>query len=546
MVAIMKRGGVVRRVGLLSLTIIASFAYLASESVDYGDGPYYAHDIYNLLLIDPGHLLWRPLGALIYSVAYVFGYRGDILWILQAISFLASVGSVLATYSFLSRWTTPIVSLWGASILAFSNGFWGYSVSGSSYSAGLLFTILAITLAAPPRHRRQSVSRTVVAAVSGGMSALFWLPYGLLFPILLGLVAVSIGNEAGSDRVTIMRHLGLFLVSYGVTVGLPLVGCYLFLPLLAPHAVKLVEFQTQGFLGWLASSSHGNPPRYGFLQVLKWIFGWAQSVIAFGGFGQAAKLWILDGVELKWSSIVMGFVALLSFYGLLGYGLFKFWLERRVILRASYKPILLLGLCTFLLNSVFAFYWQATDPERYLPSLPFLVLVLAIAVDLERNAATRTVMMALSLLVVMSVNWSTAIYPAINPNSFKNQWLMAIREHLDKVDLLIVLGAKKYKLIDPHNPGMPKINNVSENVLTNPSSPEAYKVMALNDIQETRERGGHVFIGDSVFGVNTAPRDGWSFRENPVPSPKELDDLFSPMKGEFAFAVNGERVWRSR
>ena len=544
--------GMAQRVGLLLLAFVTSFAYLSGEPVWYGDAPYYADDISKLLLIEPGHLFWRPLGALVFSVAAFFGYRGDILGLLQVISFLASVGSVLASYSFLSRWTSPIVSLWGSAIVAFSNGFWGYSVSGSSYTAGLLFALLALILATPPKHH--TLLRTLLAGVCGGVAALFWLVYGLIFPVFMGLIVISINNEADSNPTMIVKHLSLFLFTYGVTVGLPLVGCTFLLPILDPHVVKELQHEPEGFLDWLASSSHGIRSPFGLVQVLRWVLGWAQSVIAFGDIGQSVRLWIIDGVESKWRSIATASVLLLSFYCLLGLCILKLWRHRRIIIQNGYVPVLMLILCSIILNSLFALSWQATDYERYLPSLPFLVLAFCVAMDLERGVLNRLAAMVLSLLVLVSVNWNTTIYPAIGANSVKNQWLKAIHQHLKKEDLLIVLGTNKSKIMDPHSPDMPKINNVSMKVLmhsscelcprTAPLSPQTYKDVILNDIQEARTRGGQIFIGDSVLGLDPQPRDGWSFREHPDPSPKDLDDFFSPMKGQFAFSVAGERVWK--
>jgi len=53
-----------------------------------------------------------------------------------------------------------------------------------------------------------------------------------------------------------------------------------------------------------------------------------------------------------------------------------------------------------------------------------------------------------------------------------------------------------------------------------------------------------VFLADTLFGTNDAPRNGWSFRETPRPTPSELQDVFLPFKSDrVAFVVGTERVW---
>jgi hypothetical protein len=528
--------------GLLSLAVVSSCAYLMSESAAYGDAPYYADDISKRLLIEPGHLLWRPLGSSIFSIASFFGYRGDVLWILQVLSFLASVGSVLASHRFLSRWATPMVALWGAGLVAFSNGIWAYSISGSSYTAGLLFLLLALIFATPsPGPHGLGSLRAILAGLCGGLAALLWLVYGFLLPVLLGFVVVSAHDDIGHSK---LRAAGLFLIVYGATVSFPLIGCYLLLPVLDPYMLKEENLQP-GFLGWLASSSHGIHSRWGPVQVLRWVLGWAQSVIAFGDMGQSLRLWMTDGVALKWRSLAVGFMLLLLFYAFLGVCIYKLWRQRQSRIGASYGMVLALVLFSFALNGLFALSWQATDLERYLPSLPFLVLTFCLAVDLERSILRRALVMLLSLSVLVTANFYMTISPAISANSDKNQWLAAIRQHLKKEDLLIVLGNNKFKIVDPHNPAMPKIHNVSMNLILH-SSPQVFKTILLNDIQEARKQGGHIFIAESVLGLESRPRDGWSFKEHPEPSPKDLNDLFSSMKGELAFSVDGERVWMAR
>jgi hypothetical protein len=87
---------------------------------------------------------------------------------------------------------------------------------------------------------------------------------------------------------------------------------------------------------------------------------------------------------------------------------------------------------------------------------------------------------------------------------------------------------------------MPKIDNVSNEIVMRG---DGWRDAEIRNIAATRQRGGRVFLADSLFGVDTSPRNGWSFKEYPTPSPMELRSTFLPYKSDrVAFVAAGERV----
>ena len=217
---------------LLVLLLCAGVAYALSESVGYGVAPFYAEQIAQGVIIDPGHFLWRPFGAAVFAALLQFGYHEDPLWILQAMSLGGSLASIAIIFIFLRRFVSPAAALLGAALFAFSNGFWFYSMSGCSYSLGLFFSLLALVLMMPPPDHSLTVTRLIGAGICGALSALFWLVYGLTLPILVGLLVLAHSTHRAPTLSRLALSATVLVFEYSTTLGLPLLVTYLALPLL--------------------------------------------------------------------------------------------------------------------------------------------------------------------------------------------------------------------------------------------------------------------------------------------------------------------------
>ncbi len=532
------------RIYLLILLLASTIGYGMSESVGYGDAPYYALQIEQGILIEPGHLLWRPLGAALYAVIHQIGYTGDALWVLQGISLVASVASVAAMFYFLLQWCAPATAFFGAALFAFSNGFWYYGISGCSYSLSVFFTIMAVIFAAPAKDTiRPSPKRTLLSGLMGGMAALAWLPQGLNMPALLAAnILLQVPLREFRIKRAVMVGM-LFLAAYAGTVWLPLVGAYLALPLLGAYHYYGDGLENVNFVGWLISASHNIHNDLGLAQGFRVINGWAQSIVNLNDLGSQVRLWLIEGKGSLGSSVAAGLLKLSFFYFVVMAAL---WLilknSRRGLLGDRKTAILVVGFGSLLANFAFSLGWEATALERYLPSTPFLILALCIAWDTSKLSQRPAygILAALIIPLVITVNWLGTFAPVQGADSYRHQWLTAVHRHMTQSDLLIILGSKH--LADPHNRAMPRILHISlQTTLT--SDPATWKGLTQDWIRQTLQGGGRVLIGESVLGLDPMPRGGWSFKEHPVPSPKDLDDFFGPLKGQFVFSAGGERVW---
>ena len=146
-----------------------------------------------------------------------------------------------------------------------------------------------------------------------------------------------------------------------------------------------------------------------------------------------------------------------------------------------------------------------------------------------------------ALAGIAVLNWCGNFATVLAPDSYRQVWLRELRRATSARDLVIVFGQRAQLIVSPHDPNLPKVDNVSVQI---EERGEGWRATELRDIAETKQHGGRVFLADTLFGTDSAPRDGWSFREYPRPTPSELQEFFLPFKTDrIAFVVGVEKVW---
>ena len=132
----------------------------------------------------------------------------------------------------------------------------------------------------------------------------------------------------------------------------------------------------------------------------------------------------------------------------------------------------------------------------------------------------------------------------LSSDSYRQVWLRELRRQTAAGDLVILFGQRTQEIISPHDPALPKIDNVSLEIEVRG---DGWRAAELHNIAATQRRGGRRFLADTLFGTDSGPRDGWSFHEYPRPTPSELQEAFLPFKTDHvAFVVDTERVWLGR
>ena len=358
---------------LYLLASVFTSAYFMGDTVDYSESIVERMAGRDFLFWEFGHLLWRPLGFILFRVSapLLRHYVGqdaptNATLVLLGLSWLGGLVSVLSLYGILNRlcrkkW--PVVF----SILAFifAQAFLNYFHTGAPYIPGLSLVLLAMyLLAAQGNKDKRSFLLTVLAGASLAGSGLLWFPYVLAIPAALLAPLLLFGFS------TQRLKLSLLAAVVGAIIG----GAVYFSVLAHLGVHNVQEFRawtekTSRTIGW---SNKG---------ISKTVFGFARSFINMGNDGMLFKRFLLHDPLNPVSALDL---VRLSLWKLLAFYLFLFFVLLSLITSTNGRRLLFLFMINVLPVIAFAVYWQGGDPERYLPLYPLLFIAVAWALDSEQ------------------------------------------------------------------------------------------------------------------------------------------------------------------
>ena len=528
-----------REAGFLLVIFTSCIVFVFSEGARFGDATTYAKQIRLGALIEPGHLVWRPLGYFIGHALDTLSTYSSALWTLQGMCLAASVAALAAIYVLCRNVAGPGIALFISGLTAISNGYWFYAFSGCSYTLGILFQTIALHYAIKKCEATQERKNAFAAGSFGGLAAGAWAPNLLAAPAILVALITTTGDSSRRVR-QFLSKAGVVTLGYLTTFVFPLAfayGCTGAQWRVGPTSSAV------SFAQWLLTARHGVPLHIGVGPFLRATLGWAQSVISLSDLGYRLKLWFLAEGAFPVSSWGL---SLMVFYGTV-FLVAMILLRERSRLDVRTRALINAAALALGLNLAFGIAWQGTDLERYMPSWPFQMALLAIALNVlwERADRAQFIPLIFAPLVILGiVNWHGTFKPVLDANSYRNIWVTTIRQHASRDDLVVVFGQRKIVIVSPHDENFPKINEISDEI---EKGGTGWRSVEISEIQRTQKRGGTVFLGDSLFWLDSAPRDGWSFKENPVPTPRDIRDTFLPFKSEtVAFTVGREQVWIAR
>lgn len=524
----------------------SALLFLLSNSVRYGDSSYYAKDIRTGALLDPGHLLWRPLGYAVAALTGALHSDSAVLWVLQWCSLLFSALAVAALWLFLRRSVGcgRVVAGAAAALMAVSNGFWNYSFSGCSYGLSVLLLIAAMGCVCS-REQPVSAGRALLAGVLAGAAVSSWAIQVLALPGVLLLLLLTPSWNRSLWRLH-LRNACAMAGGGVLSFLLPLLAAYAWRAQAHPaHAGTLQP--TTGFGSWLHSAGHGIPVQLSPGQLLRVMIGWPQSFVSTFNLGQGLRLWTLHERGFQWSLWMLPPIIVYAVAAYCAYQLLKSFRARPHFERG----LIIASAAAIAANLLFALLWQGTDLERYFPSLPFQLLLFALVLQQVAEAARAgaaltdggrlTAALVIAVGLVAWVNWQAAYLSVFSSHSARQEWETQLRRVTTEHDLLVVLGQGKFDIRDPHDARMPRIINLAYDI---PTRHADWETPVLQEIEVTRQHGGRVFLGNSLFDSEDALRDGWSYHQVPTPSAQHIQAVFLPFKSDtLAFTAGGERVW---
>ena len=366
-------------------------AYFMADTADYVDSVVsYAggrhYDFWEF-----GHLLWRPLGWLLYSVCkpltsvFVGGeVRPNVTFVFVALNWLAGLLSVLALHGVVTRlcrraWATNLVTV----AFIFSQGFLNFAQTGSSYVPGLSLLLLGLyTLASRGDRTEGDLTTAALAGLALAGSVCMWFPYVLAMPAAVLSPLFLFGFDRRRWRLAIATGVaaGLFIaLSYGVVV----VG------VLGIHTPA-------GFKAWMSAASHDTDIK----GMTRMVFGFARSFIYMGNDGMLFKRYLIGD---PFNPVTLADLFRLSLWKLALFYLFLAAVCLNLLRSAQGRKIFGLLILNAAPVILFAVSFDGGAVERYLPLYPAIFFALTVCLCNERSlSALKYVALAFAAAVVIT------------------------------------------------------------------------------------------------------------------------------------------------
>lgn len=333
-----------------------------------GESYHIAEDIGLYSLWDFGHLLWRPLGVLVFPFMKPLARASvgedlnpAVTYMFVALNWLAGLLSVGVLYGVLRRVCDKVWAI-NVTIVAFifAQAFLNYTQTGCSYIPALSLLLLGIYLLV---RDGEEVERPVLTALLSALALTgavgLWVPFVWVVPAALVTPLLLFGWK--SQR--------RWRLSTYATLACGLFGAALFIGV----AVSIGIYTVGDFKAWIVSASHQIGGNRGIPQVA---FGFARSFINMGNDNVDFKRYLLAD---PYSPVSLTDLFRLSLWKIALFYLFiaaiLLNLTRSAFGRRLLAWLALSGIPVF----AFAFIWQGTVMERYVPWFPFLFPALAYA-----------------------------------------------------------------------------------------------------------------------------------------------------------------------
>ena len=232
-----------RRAALLLFAAVA-LLYLAFPTQNYyWDGVFFAQiieeDPGGLWYLHPNHLLYNPLGRMLWLGANALGANVRALTVLQILSSLTGAAAVAVLFCVLLELEISAYSAFCLSAaFAVSATWWKFATDANSYIPSILLLLLCLQALV----RREGARFTLAGLIHAGAMLLHELAI-LFYPAGVWIVWEKTNGRPRSER---FRAIG----AYTLAAALPTAVTYVL-----AFAVRHDAFSPGEFLSWVASSS---------------------------------------------------------------------------------------------------------------------------------------------------------------------------------------------------------------------------------------------------------------------------------------------------
>jgi hypothetical protein len=382
------------------LLALLALVYCLTSAAEWGDTQVYVSSVLDAVrtgnkapLFEFGHLLWRPLGFLIYQVlpASLWGSpETTASFGFLLINLIAGFACALFFFKIALLVSGRIwIAFVTAAAFLCANAFLNWGQTGSAYIPGLALVSAAFWILLEAVYSRTiSKSKVIAAGVCLALSALIWFPY----------ITVSAGIAAILLFLNVSRHEFRRRLAWAALLTATTV---IILALVFGFAIRIQGIHSSSeILTWVTDSSHGIHPS---IVIPRFVMGFPRSFLSMERDGMMFKRYLVHDPYARVSLIELVGVSLLRlaiFYSFLGYVIF------RTIANPGGRPFLLVCVFAAVPLLFFALFLFDSGPsERYLPFYPFLLLLIAFALSQIRNRYLLGLMTGLMILASVSHLW---------------------------------------------------------------------------------------------------------------------------------------------
>ena len=498
------------------VTVAAVAAFIGTLSITsppfQGDSAIYVKEILNVYrgaapfsgLWEFGHLCWRPF---LYALTRLFlatipdsiaaTPELKLAFGAAALTMLFALGCVLLLVDVLYR---AGCSDWGVVVslgmLILGDSFLSYSQTAASYIPALFFLLFALWWSLD--NKRTLFASAAVTGLSLFLSVAFWFPFGLAAP------AVAVAGPLLLGRKRLLRESSLILLIFGVAIlcGFGL-GAYLG-----------GSRDAAGLAKWVHSSSHGWEQNR---RLLRAVSGCARLLIDLGFSGILMKRFAFHDPynPVRISELVIKALVPVAL----------FWLLVGAILaacigNAKTRPALIV----FLVVAGPLFWFaivvlEPSSPERFLPVLPFFLLLVALLWQVEGKRAVCARSAAIVFVCLLPILNGPTFLKGLGESSEINRRLEDFRDRAERADEIVSLTisdpiASKPLLVESFP--MVDVGNASA---------AHWRELFSAEVLNRWKNGIDVWVQKSMF-LSRPPRvSGWVEGDDPRVTWREIPDF---------------------
>ena len=466
--------------------------------------------------LEPGHLLWRPSGAVMldaFDTAQAGQQTDTVLRTSQVqlgwLAWVAGLITIVACATWLQRRIGNMAAtFFGVAVVLLSKAFINYAQVGASYMPALALLMVAVLLLS---EEDGTPVRSIAAGACLGLSVLYWGTFVVALPAALAAPMIFGRNARDGFRNTVWAGLG------GVTVAI----------ISAVWVARSLGMDSASDLAaWAGTADHGiatgGLPRA--------VLGFARSYVETGDYGRIVKRFLLadpaDPVPMR---ALFGFpmLGILGFYGGM---LFMLVLAFR---HRDRNRLLAFFACNALAVAAFAIFWQGGDLERYLPLVPGVALLAATAFSAGTLASRRVLVLLVVLMVIP--NALTLGVPAVRAERDRLRSTTRDFETPDRPMLVFSHWQdERVQFYRNYPPGAAPLSYRPYHLLTpGNNSVLDWKPRAARRILSAWDNGTRVFVSERLVAEEPRPGWGWVEGDDLRVRWRDLHDFFS------AFAYGG-------